>query len=120
MFQETPKFSYNFFFSVDFWTISTALGVMSSKQTKQAKKRGGEFRKMAQKVEKGRNWTDLETEAFCSILADQELNFCFTLETRALKKSSNKEVFEALQKKFRFFMLASTTEIVPFSFHPWC
>ena len=50
---------------------------------------------------KGRNWTDLETEAFAMILADSTHNFSFTLETKALKKSSNKEVFEVIQLEFR-------------------
>ena len=50
---------------------------------------------------KGRNWTDLETETFAMILADSTHNFSFTLETKALKKSSNKEVFEVIQSEFQ-------------------
>ena len=51
-------------------------------------------------VEKSRNWTDLETEEFCRILADPDTNFCVTLETKALKKTANKEVFESIQLEF--------------------
>ena len=70
--------------------------IMSAKKGKTIKK-GSKFRKMA--MEKGRNWTDGETEMFCTLLVDTELNFCATLETKALKKSSNTEVFESLQKE---------------------
>ena len=56
---------------------------------------GLKFRKnIAKMTEKGRNWTELETETFCRILVDDEFNFAVTLETKALKKSSNKEVFD--------------------------
>ena len=44
-----------------------------------------------------RNWTDLETEAFCDILADPEFSFSTTLETKVLKKQANKEVFEEIR-----------------------
>ena len=66
-------------------------------------KPGIEFRQLIRK--KIRKWTHLETEIFCNILVDSEFNFCHTLETKALKKSSNKEVFEALQKEFRTALL---------------
>ena len=33
-----------------------------------------------------RNWTDLETETLCTVLADGEFQFALTLETMALKK----------------------------------
>ena len=59
---------------------------------------------MSQKIiEKGRNWTAPETGAFCEILVDQVFNFAETLETKALKKSANKEVFEAIQSEFKDF-----------------
>ena len=47
-----------------------------------------------------RNWTHLETEIFCNMLVESEFNYCHSLETKALKKSSNEEVFETLQQKF--------------------
>ena len=47
------------------------------------------------------NWTHLGTKIFFNILFDSEFNFCHTLETKALKKPSSKEVFEVLQKEFR-------------------
>ena len=43
-----------------------------------------------------RNWTLEETNLFCSILVDPLINFMVTLERKALKKSSTKEVFEAI------------------------
>ena len=48
------------------------------------------------KGSRDRNWTNLETDAYASILADGESNYALTLETKALKKKSNKEVFVAL------------------------
>ena len=54
---------------------------------------------------KTQNWIHLETEIACNILLDSELNFCYTLEKKALKKSSNKDVFEALQKEFPTVLL---------------
>ena len=38
-------------------------------------------------------------------MVDTGLNFCATLETKALKKSSNTEVFESLQKEFKTGLL---------------
>ena len=43
------------------------------------------IRALAQKVPRGINWTDLETEALLA-----EFNFALTLETKALKKQANK------------------------------
>ena len=60
-------------------------------------KPGMKFRQLIRK--KTRNWTHLETDLFGNILVDSELNFCHTLETKGLKRSSNKEVFEAPQRK---------------------
>ena len=51
-------------------------------------------------VKKGRIWTPLELETFCQILADPALNYAHTLETKALKKSANKEVFESTKSTF--------------------
>ena len=42
----------------------------------------------AQAAKRERNWTDMETEAFCEILADGEYSFATTLETMALKVRS--------------------------------
>ena len=45
---------------------------------------GKDFRAAANKsLAKGRNWTDLETEVYATILADTTNNFCYTLETKA-------------------------------------
>ena len=43
-----------------------------------------------------RNWSLEETNLFCSILVDPVKNFMVTLERRALKNSSTKEVFESV------------------------
>ena len=83
--------------------------MQSSKVSKT--KKGSTFRKRIlekkkiDKVDKGRNWTDLETESFCRILVDPETNFVTTLETKALKKTANKEVFEAIQCEFKISLL---------------
>ena len=55
----------------------------------------------AQAAKRERNWTDLETEAFCEILADGEYSFSITLETMALKKQKNGEVFEQIQNHLK-------------------
>ena len=82
---------------------------MQSTRTKpkKAKGKGIKFRKIMLKknVDKGRNWTEVETETFCRILADPEMNFCTTLETKALKKTANKEVFESIQIEFKICLL---------------
>ena len=79
---------------------------MQSSKVSKAKraKTGSTFRKTITEkkitVDNGRNWTDLETESFCRILVDPETNFATTLETKALKKTANKEVFQGrIQKK---------------------
>ena len=56
-------------------------------------------------VDKERNWTEVETETFCRILSDPEMNFCTTLETKALKKTANKEVSESIQIEFKICLL---------------
>ena len=52
-------------------------------------------------AKRDRNWTDLETEAFCEILADPKFSFSTTLETKALKKQANKEVLEEIQRHLK-------------------
>ena len=65
---------------------------MSKSKTNPGKK----FHAGVNKASRDRNWTNLETDAYASILADRESNCALTLETKALKKKSNKEVFEAI------------------------
>ena len=86
-------------FSYTFCGVLNINDNMASKQ----KKAGKIYRKNQKKIteQKSRNWTDLETEEFCRVLADPDSDFCLTLEKKALKKTankdSNKEVFEAIQ-----------------------
>ena len=47
-----------------------------------------------------RKWTSDETNLFCEILADPVNNFMQTLERKALKKASRKEVFEDIALDF--------------------
>ena len=61
---------------------------------------GKKFRAGVNKGSRDRNWTNLETDAYTSILADGETNYALTLETKALKRKSNKEVFEAILTDF--------------------
>ena len=63
------------------------------------KKGGG--KKFRQGVARERNWTDLETQVFCTILADPEFSFSYTLESRALKKQANKEIFEDIMSQLK-------------------
>ena len=48
-----------------------------------------------------RNWTNEETVLFCQILTDPVCNYLETLEKKALKKSSTKEVFESILEDFQ-------------------
>ena len=49
---------------------------------------------------RNRRWTEDELELFALVLIDEENNFASSLETLALKKSANNEVFESLKKIF--------------------
>ena len=55
---------------------------------------------MAEKKE-GRNWTSIETNQFCSILADPLNQFMITLERKELKKVSTKVVFEEVLEELK-------------------
>ena len=68
---------------------------------KRKAEKGKKWRQDLNNAKRDRNWTDLETEAFCEILADPEFSFSTTLETKALKKQANKEVFEEIQKHLK-------------------
>ena len=61
---------------------------------------GKKFRGNLNKGNRDRNWTDMETEAFAAVLADGEFNFALALETKALKKAANREVFESIMENF--------------------
>ena len=47
----------------------------------------------------------MEVETFCRILADSEFNFAATLETKALKQTAKKEVFETIQMTLKTAIL---------------
>ena len=53
-------------------------------------KRGGgkTFRQELVKGGRERNWSELETKAFCTILADAEFQFSVTLESKAQTERS--------------------------------
>ena len=74
------------------------------------------WRAGANKGSRDRNWTNLETDAYASILGDGESNYALTLETKALKKKSNKEVFEAILAEFNGALVDSEfrEEMFPF------
>ena len=90
-------------------TINIVERCSQARSVTQRAKTGSTFRKTITEkkitVAKGRNWTDLETESFCRILVDPETNFATTLETKALKKTANKEVFEVIQCEFKISIL---------------
>ena len=68
----------------------------SNKTASNSKTSGSQFRNKMARIKKGRNWTEQEQELFCQILADPERCFAVTLETKALKKNSNKEVLDSI------------------------
>ena len=64
---------------------------MATKQKQKAKRQVATSR--------GRNWTLDETNTFADILSDVDLNFASTLETKALKRSSNHIVYLDIKKE---------------------
>ena len=56
--------------------------------------------KHQKKTQRDRNWTENETTLFAMILANDDDGFCYALETLALKKKTNNEVFEHIKSKF--------------------
>ena len=62
---------------------------------KRKAEKGKEWHQDLNNAKRDRNWTDLETEAFCEILADPEFSFSTTLETKALK---NRRIRRFLKK----------------------
>ena len=59
------------------------------------------------KPKKERVWTETELKFLALVLADEETEFAVRLETLALKKSANNEVFEEISKKFNELMLSN-------------
>ena len=57
------------------------------------------------KPKKERVWTETELKFLALVLADEKTEFAIPLETLALKKSANNEVFEEISKKFDELML---------------
>ena len=53
-------------------------------------------RNQKNKLPRERDLTDLQTEAYVTLLADGDFNFATTLETKALIKQANKEVFQSI------------------------
>ena len=51
------------------------------------------------KAKNNRRWTDLELDCFADVLADPENCFAASLDKLALKRSSNNEVYECIQKE---------------------
>ena len=76
----------------------------STDETMPPKKTGKPFRAFANKMQRDRNWTDMETEAFATLLADSDFNYASTLETKALKKQANKEVFQSIMENFKVLL----------------
>ena len=58
-----------------------------------------ESKKKQKEPKNARRWTDVELDAFADVLADPENSFGATLDKLELKKSSNNEVFEHVQKE---------------------
>ena len=59
------------------------------------------------KPKKERVWTETELKFVALVLADEETEFAVRLETLALKKSANNEVFQEISKKFNELMLSN-------------
>ena len=57
-----------------------------------------------------RNWTKAETNLFCEIPVDPINHFMQTLEQKALKKASAKEVYDAIVAEMKEAMKAEPFE----------
>ena len=64
-------------------------------------------------TKRGRNWTKEETELFVEVITDTNEEDALILERKALKKASNKLVFEEimLNKQSFHYALCSVTTI---------
>ena len=58
-----------------------------------------ESKKKSKEPKNVRRWTDVELDAYADVLADPENSFAATLDKLVLKKSSNNDVFEHIQKE---------------------
>ena len=58
-----------------------------------------ESKKKSKEPKNARCWTDVQLYAYPDVLADPENCFMATLDKLVLKKSSNKEVYEYIQKE---------------------
>ena len=58
-----------------------------------------ESKKKSKEPKNAQRWTDVELDAYADVLADPEIFLAATLDKLALKKSSNNEVFEHIQKE---------------------
>ena len=58
-----------------------------------------ESKKKSKEPKNARRWTDVELDAYADVLADPENSFAATLDKLVLKKSSNNDVFEHIQKE---------------------
>ena len=55
-------------------------------------------KKVTKEPTKLRRWNEAELNTFPDVLADSENSFSLTLDSLALKKSSDNEVFEFIRK----------------------
>ena len=56
--------------------------------------------KRKNKEVRGARWSLSQLKLFATVLADDQTDFAFTLESLALKKSANLHVFESIKKEF--------------------
>ena len=61
-------------------------------------------KKKSKESKTAQRWTDVELDVYADVLADPENSFAATLDKFVLKKSSNNDVFEHIQKKFQVEM----------------
>ena len=52
-------------------------------------------------TKRSRSWTEIELKYFALILVEEENEFAYKLDTLALKKTSNKYIFEQIEKVFK-------------------
>ena len=67
-----------------------------------------ESKKKSKEPKNAQRWTDVELDAYADVLADPENSFAAILDKLALKKSSNNEVFEHIQKELAAEMETSS------------
>ena len=63
-----------------------------------------QYYQSAEKKKRDRNWTSQEISLFANLLADHQFGFVQSLESRAVKKQANEDIFQIVAREFNFLV----------------